>query len=309
MSSEFVFIMYSNKDARAVQDFADKLVKAGANIWIDTINLANLGVDQDEEEVMEQALLSAKLVLVMTSKNALNDQFVRNDKRFARENDKKLMLVKLDACDLSKKMRWRNLPVVDLTADSEKAVETVLAAAGISRPQKTTEKVTEPTKNEVSRKAAPTDTAETKIAMKDEQAVSETEKAASREVLMLNDIKDDIEFYKFKMKEQIKNSKFNMRLGIALAIVILVGAFMIPELVEAVQGIQDKIQWAGGLIGGGLPTTFSFSSLNSTKEKQKRLDGIQLFERKISRLERGIVPLTQAELLTLEDDFSLYINA
>ncbi|NNL40491.1 MAG: hypothetical protein HKO75_11575, partial [Flavobacteriaceae bacterium] len=57
------------------------------------------------------------------------------------------------------------------------------------------------------------------------------------------------------------------------------------------------------------PTTFSFSSLNSTKDKKKRLEGVQLFKKKIARYEHGVLPVTKADLLALEDDFGIYINA
>lgn len=290
MSSDSAFIIYSVKDSDFALDFAKKLNKAGANIWIDTINLTDLDEDQDEEEVMETALLSSKLVIVLTSNDALSDQFVRSDKRFARENDKKMLLVTIEPCDLTKKMRWRNLPVVNLEKNEEDGLQEILGMLNVvkgSEPatKEDDPKITEPKKPK----------------MKQE--------TTSTEMTMLADIKDDIEFYRFKMKEQIRSSKINMRVGIGLAIVILLGAFMIPEFVTAVQEIQDKIQWAGGLIGTGLPTTFSFSSLNSSKEKQKRLDGVQIFEKKILRMERGIIPTTQAELLALEDNFSLYMNA
>ena len=296
MSSEFVFIMYSNKDARSAQGFADKLVKAGANIWIDTINLADLSVDEDEEEVMETALLSSKMVVILTSKNALNDQFVRNDKRFARENDKKILLVTLEPCDLSKKMRWRNLPIVHFDTNEEEAIQKVLSMLGVKKASVPDTKKARPKNGE-------TDQIEPiKRPVKKE--------ADTAEIAMLNEIKDDVEFYKFKMQQQISKSRMFAYLGIIGAVVIACAAiFLIPDLVTKVTEVQDKIQWAGSLFGGGLPTTFGFSSINSTKEKKKRLEGVQLFERKISRFERGIVPMTKAEILALEDDFSLYINA
>ncbi len=309
MSSESAFIMYSSKDSETAHKIAEKLKHAGANIWIDTINLSELGADQDEEEIMETALLNSKVVFILTSGNALNDQFVRNDKRFARENDKKMILVKLEDCDLSKKMRWRNLPLVNYHTNEELAIEKLLDMLKVIK------KTSSGQSKNLAKEAEPVSSKEIEkpetVEVLDANPIKSKGKKniPAEQLAMLNEIKDDIEFYKFKMKEQVKNSKFNMGLGIALAIVILAGAFVIPAFVDAVQDIQDKVQWAGGLIGGGLPTTFSFSSLNNTKEKQKRLDGIQLFERKISRLERGIVPITQNELLTLEDDFSLYINA
>jgi len=301
MSSESAFIMYSSKDSEAAAAFAEKLRNEGANIWIDTLDLLNLSEDQDEEEVMETALLSSKLVIVLTSKNALNDQFVRNDKRFAMANDKKLLLVTIEPCDLSKKMRWRNLPLVSLHKNEDEAIQKILSMVNVSQKAKASTKKAVPEK-------AMTETNESVISEPTESKDKPT--ADMFEKTLLNEIKEDIEFYKFKMQQQISQSKFYSYLGIGGAIVVACAAiFLIPDLVTKVTEVQDKIQWAGSLFGGGLPTTFGISSLTSTKEKKKRLEGVQLFERKISRIERGIVPLSKAEVLNLEDDFDMYINA
>lgn len=300
MSSESAFIMYSSKDSQKAQVFAEQLRKAGARVWIDTTELKDLPADLDEEEVMETALLDASVVLILTSHNALNDQFVRNDKRFARENDKKMVLVTLEACDLSKKMRWKNLKEVKYYLDQDAAIGELLDMLKVER-RTTPEGKTGQEKEKATAKAN----------LKTPEITQKEGKETPAEVLtMLSDIKDDIEYYKFKMKEQIAKSRFYAYLGIGGALVIAIAAiFFVPELVTKVTEVQDKIQWAGGLFGGTLPTSFSVSSLNSTRDKRKRLEGVQLFEKKISRFERGILPVTKAEVIALEDDFSMYINA
>ncbi|MBT8279969.1 MAG: toll/interleukin-1 receptor domain-containing protein [Muriicola sp.] len=302
MSSASVFIMYSSKDSRQAHEFAEKLIDAGASVWIDTINLRDISEDQDEEEVMETALLDSEAVLILTSQNALNDQFVRNDKRFARENDKKMILVTLEACDLTKKMRWRNHQTIEYHKNEEAAIDEILDLFNFKR------KSVPATTSEVEDEVTDTPVAKPKkakqVSSKSNVQIPDEERA------MLNEVKDDIEYYKFKMKEQISKSKMYAYLGIGGAVVIAITAiFFLPELVTKVTEVQDKIQWAGGLFGGTLPTTFSFSSLNSTKDKKKRLEGVQLFEKKISRYENGVLPVTKADILALEDDFGIYINA
>ncbi|QBA63815.1 toll/interleukin-1 receptor domain-containing protein [Muriicola soli] len=300
MSSESVFIMYSSKDSRQAHEFAEKLIDAGASVWIDTINLRDISGELDEEEVMETALLDAAAVLILTSQNALNDQFVRNDKRFARENDKKMILVTLEACDLSKKMRWRNHKTIKYHENQETAIGEILDLFNFTRKSAAAPEV----EDVVSETPAARPEKVKSVTSKSNVQIPDEERA------MLNEVKDDIEYYKFKMKEQISKSKMYAYMGIGGAVVIAVAAiFFIPELVTKVSEVQDKIQWAGGLFGGTLPTTFSFSSLNSTKDKKKRLEGVQLFEKKIARYEHGVLPVTKADILALEDDFGIYINA
>lgn len=302
MSSESAFIMYSSKDSQQAHQLAERLIDAGASVWIDTINLRDISEEQDEEEVMESALLDSKAVLILTSQNALNDQFVRNDKRFARENDKKMILILLEPCDLSKKMRWRNIKTINFHQNEEAGIDEILDLLKVTRkspsataPMSSDEDVETPVSKPEKAKSA---------------ATKGSTKIPEEELALLNDLKDDIEYYKFKMKEQISKSKMYAYLGIGGAVVIAVAAiFFIPELVTKVSEVQDKIQWAGGLFGGTLPTTFSFSSLNSTKDKKKRLEGVQLFEKKISRYEHGVLPVSKADILALEDDFGIYINA
>lgn len=301
MSSESTFIMYSSKDSQQAHQFAERLIDAGASVWIDTINLRDIAEEQDEEEVMESALLDSKAVLILTSQNALNDQFVRNDKRFARENDKKMILILLEPCDLSKKMRWRNLKTINFHQNEEAAIDEILDLLKVTRQSAST---TAPISSDEE-----VETTQTEKKVKSVTSKSSI-KIPEEELTLLNDLKDDIEYYKFKMKEQISKSKMYAYMGIGGAVIIAVAAiFFIPELVTKVSEVQDKIQWAGGLFGGTLPTTFSFSSLNSTKDKKKRLEGVQLFEKKISRFEHGVLPVTKADLLALEDDFGIYINA
>ncbi|NNC62152.1 MAG: toll/interleukin-1 receptor domain-containing protein, partial [Eudoraea sp.] len=301
-SSESAFIMYSSKDSQQAHQFAERLIDAGASVWIDTINLRDISGDLDEEEVMESALLDSKAVLILTSQNALNDQFVRNDKRFARENDKKMILILLEPYDLSKKMRWKNLKTINFHQNEEGAIDEILDLLKVTRKSASTatpisadEEVETPQSEQKKVKS---------VTSKSNVKIPEEESA------LLNELKDDIEYYKFKMKEQISKSKMYAYMGIGGAVIIAVAAiFFIPELVTKVSEVQDKIQWAGGLFGGTLPTTFSFSSLNSTKDKKKRLEGVQLFEKKIARYEHGVLPVTKADLLALEDDFGIYINA
>ncbi len=74
MSTETIFICYSNKDAKFANDLANTLIKAGANIWIESLH------GQDDDDAIEAAIKSAKLVLIVTSENALTDETLKQEK-------------------------------------------------------------------------------------------------------------------------------------------------------------------------------------------------------------------------------------
>ena len=290
MSSGSIFIAHSDKDLNAALEIAQMLKKSGAEVWIESINLKNIGPQEDEDELIERAILSSALVLIVTSNHALTDDWVKNQKGLAKENGKMVVLAKVSACDVSKKLRWRNFPLIDFQKEKKSAIESILERAGISASE-IVEEVSE---------------AETPVAS---PPPAKQEAEVSEETAMIAELKDDFELYKFKLREQIKNSRFNKVLGISIGVVLVAVAIFIPDIVESIQGIQDKIQWAGGFVGGGLPTTFSGLNLNSEKVNKERLRGVQTFERRLSRMERGQINYTKNDLYALEDEFQIYIDA
>ncbi|MCX2719919.1 toll/interleukin-1 receptor domain-containing protein [Lentiprolixibacter aurantiacus] len=300
MSSGSIFIVHSDKDLNVALEIAQMLKKAGAEVWIESLNLKNIDPDQDEVELVEKAILSSGLVAIVASKNALSDDWVKDQKGLAKDNGKSLFVVKAGPCDLSKKLRWRSIPMVDFQSDKNAAIAALLDAAGVAPvevKQETPELETTP--------AEPASKQSIEVA----EEVKEDKQSSSEEAALLADLKDDFEFYKFKLKQQIKNSRFNKILGVSIGAVLVAVAIFIPEFVEAIEGMQDKIQWAGGFVGGGLPTTFSGLNLNSEKVNKERLRGVQTFERRLNRMERGQISFTKNDIFALEDEFQIYIDA
>ncbi|MCE2612500.1 toll/interleukin-1 receptor domain-containing protein [Flavobacteriaceae bacterium D16] len=300
MSSGSIFIVHSDKDLNPAMEIAKMLKKAGADVWMESINLKNISPEEDEDELIEKAILSSELVAVITSKHALSDDWVKNQKGFASDNGKNLFLIKVAPCEADKKLRWRNIPITDFQSDKQAAIETILERVGIS-PAETKDV-------EAKSKSKTLETTQTNHADASKEASAKS-KDPSEESAMLEELKEDFEFYKFKLKEQIKNSRFNKILGVSIALVLVAVAIFVPDLVEAIQGIQDKVQWAGGFVGGGLPTTFSGLNLNTEKVNKERLRGVQTFERRLIRMERGQISFTKNDIFALEDEFKLYIDA
>ncbi len=134
-----------------------------------------------------------------------------------------------------------------------------------------------------------------------------------KQTLLIEDIMEEISLYKEEMNRQIKNAKFNVYLGIGLAVIIGVLVLLKPQFL---QGIMDKIstytssmeQMGSLLIGEGLPVFFGLKSFNTSKEQKKRLKGVRVFEKDLKRMKEGLISNSEEHILNLEKEFSRYIN-
>ena len=79
-----VFISYSRADQAQAKDLARYLNSLGYKVWWDT---ELLGSD-DFNDVIYAALSKAKAAIVIWSKTAVRSHFVRDEARFALQNDK-----------------------------------------------------------------------------------------------------------------------------------------------------------------------------------------------------------------------------
>ena len=138
-------------------------------------------------------------------------------------------------------------------------------------------------------------------------------KLTKKQAILIEDIMEEINLYKEEMNRQIKNARFNVYLGIGLAIVIGILVITKPAFLK---GIMDKInaysssmeQMGSLLIGEGLPVFFGLKSFNSSKEQKKRLKGVRVFEKDLNRMKEGLISNSEEHLLNLEKEFSRYIN-
>ncbi|MGB5170761.1 hypothetical protein [Eudoraea sp.] len=133
-----------------------------------------------------------------------------------------------------------------------------------------------------------------------------------KQLILISDVREEMELYKEELISQIKSAKFNMRLGIGIAIVIFILFIVRPEFLENImaklKNLSENMEILGSLIGEGLPILFGVKSLNNSKEQQKRLKGVKVFEKDLSRMEEGIIANSEEQILSLEKDFSRYIN-
>ncbi len=296
--SDYIFISYSQNDALIAKELADTLIKKGKSVWIDYIHLANLKVDEDEDEIKEKAVLSSKFVAIITSPNALSDSFLKDEKNFARDNGKEVVLVKVTPCNINKKMYWRRLKCIDLTNDRDKGIESLLSkiddsASGPIAPKETVSAVEE-TQN--------------KLVENPEVVVSPKANNSDGLAALVQELRDDIKLYELTMNSQIKSSYLGVKLLIACSILLILALYLIPELKSVLDDGEAKLKYLSP-IGGMIPSGLSTFSINKIKEKKKRLSSLKTCDRKLSRMENGLINYSKIDILGLEDEVFNYINA
>lgn len=94
MNSPDIFISYNREDAAIAQIYADSLTGAGLTVWWD----ATLRSGEDYDAVTEQALRTAKAVVVLWSPRSVNSRWVRAEATIA-DRGRTLMPVMIEPCD------------------------------------------------------------------------------------------------------------------------------------------------------------------------------------------------------------------
>lgn len=133
-----------------------------------------------------------------------------------------------------------------------------------------------------------------------------------RQTFLMNELREEIDLYKQELQRQIKNARFNLYLGVGIAVFIGAMLFFQPtflaNMMEKLKSLSTNMEIIGSLIGEGLPMMFGLKSLNNSKEQKKRLKGVRVFEKDLKRMQKGIITNTEDQILSLEKEFSRYIN-
>jgi len=299
MITDTVFICYSNKDVDNANEIDKALKNAGVNTWIKTIN----GIDDDDIQV---AIKSAKLFLIITSNNAFNDETLKQEKNYARVNNVDRQLLKIESCDTEDKMRWNTLPSVDYSANDDTWLQTIL-----NKIKTSTENNEESSdiKRDVVTKSSASIEEENNVEVPKTPTTPIKEEVPTTNVdEFLNELSEDFEYYRFKMTNQIKSSYYGLGALVTASVILLVGLYFWDGFQEFMEKGQEKLKYLG-TVGGLIPSTLSTFSISKIKEKKKRRDGIDDFERILSRMKKGLVPNSKEHILDLEDEFIKYIKS
>jgi len=133
-------------------------------------------------------------------------------------------------------------------------------------------------------------------------------KLTQNQLILIDDFKDDITFYKEDLDNQIKSHRIMLFAAIGIAVVLGGCLIAFPNLLKSVQEYSEHLGILAGLVTETIPVTFASKSFNKGKLIKKKLIGLRTFEKRLSRMEQGILPNTKENILMLEEDFVDYIN-
>lgn len=123
MSANKVFISYSRKDTAFALTLAHDMRSAGADIWIDQLDIP---VGDLWDVAIENALTNASCVLVILSPFSVASDNVQDEIAFALDAEKTIIPVILEPCTIPFRLRrWMH---IDFSKNYEEGLEHLVAA-------------------------------------------------------------------------------------------------------------------------------------------------------------------------------------
>ena len=134
------------------------------------------------------------------------------------------------------------------------------------------------------------------------------ETLSAKQQLLIEDLKDDIEFYKDELDSQINSQRIYIGIGVIIAIGVGIALIMFPQMLVKLTSLSQHADMVTGFVGEVLPVTFASKSFNNSKGYKKKLNGMRIFEKTLQRMEIGILPNSEKDILNFENDLMIYIN-
>ena len=300
MTTDSVFISYSNADVSFANEIADYLIKANVNVWIDTIN----GKDDD---AIQKAIKSAKHVLIVTSNNAFSDESLKQEKDYARKNNIDRTLVKIEPCDTDDKMRWGSLACIDMSIDKQRGLDLLVEKFGGERleaPENTEDEIapTTPTPDPIpAPEPAPT------------PVVNDTEDLSRKASLLVSE--DDINGVRAIVENRLRSAKNQTYIYIAGAVGLIVLVLSNGTFQEMFTSGKDQIDGALGFIEkfypgitAALPTVISGGAFKKVKEHKQSIVLVDQIKNKRDRIKKAIDSFSEPEIMKLEEDLEKLIK-
>tara|TARA_R110000796_G_C14525058_1_gene431285 strand:+ start:124 stop:534 length:411 start_codon:yes stop_codon:yes gene_type:complete len=134
------------------------------------------------------------------------------------------------------------------------------------------------------------------------------ETLSSKQLFLIEDLKDTIELYKDELDSQIKSHGIQIVIGVVLAVAMGGVLLFKPELISKLQELSEHMDTIAGLIGEVLPVAFISKAFNSSKVQKRKLKGLRVFEKSVTRMEFGVTPNAEIDIISVENDLAVYIN-
>jgi len=129
MSNQKIFISYSRSDSAEVVKLASRLKQAGANLWLDQLDIP-VGAVWDIE--IEKALVNCECLIYIVSQASANSNNVLNEVYYALEENKRVLPVKINDCKIP--FRIMRLQYIDLFQQPEAGFKQLLTSLQLTEP-------------------------------------------------------------------------------------------------------------------------------------------------------------------------------
>jgi len=124
-----LFFSYARSDTEFALRLAKDLREAGAELWIDQLDIA---VGSQWDSAIEAALRRCEILLLIISKASVASNNVKDEVAFAIEEGKRIIPILLENCELP--FRWRRFHYLDFTADYEAAARALMSELQLRPP-------------------------------------------------------------------------------------------------------------------------------------------------------------------------------
>lgn len=116
------FFSYSRKDSAFVKKLANDLKAAGANVWLDQLDIA-VGVNWDE--AIQKALNKSDGLLLVLSPSSVQSENVLDEASFALDGGKRIIPLLIEPCTVP--FRFARKQYVDFTTDYNTGFQNLLS--------------------------------------------------------------------------------------------------------------------------------------------------------------------------------------
>ncbi len=131
-----IFISYARTDGEFALNLGKELRAAGADIWLDSLDI---GPGERWDDTIEEALTACESFLIVLSPASVESDNVKDELSFALEEKKQIIPVLYQNCQPP--FRIRRIQYSDFTSDYNKGLEQLLNALDSKQPQKPLTKI------------------------------------------------------------------------------------------------------------------------------------------------------------------------
>jgi hypothetical protein len=124
------FLSYSCEDSKFALQLAQDLKAAGANLWVDQLDI---GPGQEWDSAVEVAVTQAPQMLLILSPSSVKSRNVRNEIAYALDENKTIIPVLYQDCAIP--LQLRRVQYVDLRSDYSGGLKVLLRTLGLAQQE------------------------------------------------------------------------------------------------------------------------------------------------------------------------------